>query len=127
MRRKIFFSGGCIILKRIDNCLVFTIGLDIGSEKTAPGSIETSPVKQYLHSFLFVPRSRKKRLFVQFCTQPITASVVRFNATCDWPTTAAATTHAVCGVEKNRTCECICVKIMWMGRSVYLHGVWWVW
>lgn len=38
---------------------------------------------------------QEKRLFVWFCSPPITASFLRFNATSDLPTTAGATTQSV--------------------------------
>lgn len=41
--------------------------------------------------------NKKKDDFVPFCSQPITARVLRYNETCDWPTAAAATAHTVCG------------------------------
>ena len=58
---------------------------------TQPISIETSPVKQYLQPILFVPRSRKKLLFLCFFMQPITA--IQVNAMCDCPTSLKAWLH----------------------------------
>lgn len=58
-------------------------------------TLNTSPVKWFQHSILFIPRTRKKLRFVWFVLQPITTSVLQCNATCDWPTAAAAIIHTV--------------------------------
>lgn len=44
-----------------------------------------------------------------FFWQPITANILPFKATCDWPNTTAATAHTVCGVAK------------------LMLGIWWSW
>lgn len=47
--------------------------------------------------------------YSSFFWQPVTANILPFKATCDWPNTTAATAHTVCGVAK------------------LMFGIWWSW
>lgn len=61
------------------------------------------------------------------CLQPSTASVLPFNATCDWLSTAAATTHSVeCHVCVRSGCR-DATNYIGIGITLLLvSGVFWV-
>lgn len=60
-----------------DTSIQYLEGIDWNSP--VQSGTETSPVKRFLHSILFAPRSRKKSRF-EWWSQPITASIRWCNA-----------------------------------------------
>lgn len=120
---RLLYVFTCFCFSLQNSCGPLLDAFNINWNNRVPSSTETSTVKRCKHSILFVFRSREKT--VVFSLQPITANVLQFKATCNWPT-QAATIYTVCGILKSSAAYLMelavpCVEMPPKPSKVRLH------